>query len=78
MKTYELYKVTLIHKTYDWDAELKFKASGKAEAHEWALSKMSTPEQWLVTKAEVVKQAEAAKLVKRAEAVKQTKMKARP
>lgn len=57
----KLYLIRLIHCKNDWDAEFKFKATGKKTAIDWAKRKLSDPNNWLVTSCTVVEADEVAK-----------------
>ena len=48
MRTSHIYEVTLIHRTHDWDATLKYEAPNARTARTWALRKMAAPRDWLI------------------------------
>lgn len=51
----KLYTVALIHKAFDWDAQLQFRAPTARIARASARQKMATPGNWLVVSAKQVK-----------------------
>lgn len=50
-----VYEVKLIHRLHDWDAILKYAAPDAKTARKWALRKMATPPDWLITRAAIAK-----------------------
>lgn len=51
----KLYKIDLIHKTWDWDASFQFQAPDARRARLWVLLKLVNPGSWLVVRARQVK-----------------------
>ena len=49
------YKVSIIHRVYDWDSSFTMQAPDAKTARKWAMLKLAHPHMWLAVKAEQVK-----------------------
>lgn len=51
MTGYHVYRIKLIHRVMDWDAQFQFCAPNARKARQWAKAKLDEPAAWLVLSA---------------------------